>query len=282
MSLARWSLAGVVAIAGLLAPAQGASAAERQPRVLRVCADPNNLPFSNDRGQGFDNAIAAIVARELHARLEYTWWAQRRGFIRNTLKAGSCDLVLGLPQGFGQALTTAPYYRSSYVFVTRRDRHLALGSFDDAALRRLRIGVQLIGDDYSNTPPAHALSSRGIVDNVRGFPLYGDYRKSSPPARILEALARNDIDVAIVWGPLAGYFASREQVPLVLAPVPPAQDGGVLPMVYAISAGVRHGDETLKAEVEAALQRRRADVQRVLRRFGVPLVRTPETAEVSK
>ena len=133
----------------------GAQAAQPPPawrqHVLKVCADPNNLPFSNERGEGFENKIAEVVAKELGARVEYTWWAQRRGFFRNTLRSGACDLVVGVPSSFELALTTAPYYRSTYVFVTRRSRALKIDSFDDPVLRRLKIGVQIVGDDGANT-----------------------------------------------------------------------------------------------------------------------------------
>src|SRR5581483_8068662 len=142
-------------------------------RKLRVCADPNNLPFSNQRLEGFENKIAGLLARDLNAEVEYTWWAQRRGFIRNTLKARACDVVMGVPSGFEMAQTTAPYYRSTYVFVYRQDSGLKVGSFDDPVLHKVKIGVQVIGDDGANAPPAHALSNRGIVGNVRGYTVYG-------------------------------------------------------------------------------------------------------------
>src|SRR6185369_8390665 len=122
---------------------------------LRVCADPNNLPFSNEKQEGFENRIAALVARELGMKVEYTWWAQRRGFLRHTLNAQRCDVVMGTPAHMEMLLPTRPYYRSTYAFVSRTDRHLALHSFDDKALRSLKIGVQLVGDDYTNTPPSH-------------------------------------------------------------------------------------------------------------------------------
>src|SRR4051794_33932587 len=174
---------------------------ERPPqakkRVLRISADPNNLPFTNERREGFENKIAELLAADLGAELRYAWRAQRRGFFRQALKEGECDLVLGVPAGFDMALTTAPYYRSTYVFVTRRDRGLAVRSLDDPALKRLRVGVQIIGDDGTNTPPAHALARRGVIDNVQGFTVYGDYREDSPPARIIDAVARGEVDVAV-------------------------------------------------------------------------------------
>lgn len=256
---------------------QGSAAS---PRLLRVCADPNNLPFSNAKREGFENRIADILGQELGAKVEYTWWAQRRGFIRNTLKAGKCDLVMGLPAHFDLALTTKPYYRSSYVFVTRRDRHLNIRSFDDPQLRKLEIGVQLIGDDYNNTPPAHALARRHIVDNVKGYLVYGDYRDAVPTAQILDALVKGDIDVAVVWGPLAGYYAQKSGVPLALRPVLPHVDQSWLPMEYAISLGVRHGDRKLRDEIDAAMARRQADIQKLLHDYGVPLVTPNQTAEV--
>src|SRR4051812_33001916 len=161
------------------------SAADPAPsrRVLRIAADPNNLPFSNERREGFENKIADLLAQELVAEIEYTWHAQRRGFFRETLKDGNCDLVLGVPNHFERALTTQPYYRSSYVFVFRTDSGLSLQSLDDPALRGLRIGVQLVGNDGADTPPAHALARRGIITNMVGFTLYGNYRDPNPPAR---------------------------------------------------------------------------------------------------
>lgn len=240
--------------------------------TLRICADPNNLPFSNDRGEGFENRIAKVLASELGMKVDYTWWAQRRGFVRNTLRANKCDLILGVPSSFELALATRPYYRSSYVFVTRADRKLDIRSFDDPRLRELRIGVQLIGDDGANAPPAHALSNRGIVQNVKGYTVYGDYNDRAPQKRIIDAVARGEIDVAAVWGPTAGYFAKKSSVPLTVTPVTPQIDVPFLPFVYDIAMGVRRGDEALKARVEQVLEKRRADIDRILREYGVPRV----------
>jgi mxaJ protein len=241
-------------------------------RTLRVCADPNNLPFSNEREQGFENEIAGMVAREMGARLQYTWWAQRRGFIRNTLRAGKCDVVMGIPSSFELALATRPYYRSSYVFVYRKDGGLDVRSFDDAALRRLRVGVQMIGDDGANSPPAHALARRGVLANVRGYSVYGDYTEANPPARIVDAVAAGEIDVAVVWGPLAGYFARREPVPLAIVPVSPQVDLPFLPFVFDISMGVRREETALRDELDAILERRRPEIDAILDRYGVPRV----------
>jgi mxaJ protein len=245
---------------------------QRPPGVLRVCADPNNLPFSNERGEGFENKIAELLARDLNERVEYTWWAQRRGFFRNTLKSGVCDVVIGVPSGFEMALTTKPYYRSTYVFLYRKDRGLNVNSLDDPILKTVRIGVQMIGDDFSNAPPAHALSRRNIVQNVRGYTLYGDYSQHDPPARIVDAVAKGDIDLAIVWGPLAGYFAKQSRVPLEVVPVSPQIDQPFLPFVFDISMGVRRGDQDLKDQVEQVMEKRHAEIDRILDDYRVPRV----------
>jgi mxaJ protein len=245
----------------------------RETHVLRVCADPNNMPFSNERGEGFENKVVETVAKDLGARVEYTWWAQRRGFFRSTLKAGLCDLVAGVPSGFEMAQTTSPYYRSTYVFVYRRDKGVDVHSFDDPQLRTLKIGVQMIGDDFANTPPAHALTNRHIT-NVRGYMVYGDYSKPSPAANIIEAVERGEVDVAVVWGPLAGYFA-RRRAGLEVVPVSPQIDLPFLPFVYDISMGVRRGDNAFRDEIEGAIERHRADIERILDEYGVPRVAPP-------
>ena len=239
-------------------------------RELRVCSDPNNLPFSDGKEQGFENRIAEVVARDLHAKLTYAWSAQRRGFVRNTLNQNQCDVLMGVPSSFERARTTIPYYRSTYVFVTRRDRHLRIISFDDPALRRLRIGVQMVGDDFTNTPPAHALSKRHIISNVRGYSVYGDYRQPNPPARVIDAVANGDVDVAVAWGPLAGYFAQHEPAALEITPVSPQIDLPFLPFVFDISMGVRRGDDALREELNGVIARRKAEIDRILDQYGVP------------
>jgi mxaJ protein len=249
-----------------------AFAATGEARELRVCADPNNMPFSNEARQGFENRIVELVAKELHATVRYEWWAQRRGNVRETLKAGKCDVIPGIGSSIEMLATTHPYYRSAYVFVTRAKRHLDLSGFDDERLHTLTIGVQMIGDDFSNTPPAHALARRGIVQNVRGFMVYGDYAQDAPPRAIIDAVAKGDLDVAIVWGPLAGYFADKAAEPLALEPVAPLVDASLLPMTFNISMGVRKEDRELRAELDAALERRKKEIEAILHDYGVPLL----------
>jgi mxaJ protein len=241
--------------------------------MLRVCADPNNLPYSNDRLGGFENRLAELVARDLGLDgVRYTWWAQRRGFLRNTLNVAACDVVMGLPTNTDAALTTRPYYQSSYAFVTRADRHLAPVSLDDPQLRHMRIGVQLVGDDGANSPPAHALSRRGIVRNVVGYSVYGDYTKDSPASPIVSAVASGDLDMAIVWGPLAGYFASVAAVPLVVKPVPNRDDPTSLPFSFAISMAVRRSDRALRNRLDRVIVNRRNQIDGLLARYHVPRV----------
>jgi quinoprotein dehydrogenase-associated probable ABC transporter substrate-binding protein len=241
--------------------------------TLRVCADPNNLPFSNVKQEGFENRIAELLGRELNKPVEYVWWAQRRGFIRNTLNAGACDVVVGTAAGTELLATTRPYYRSTYVFVSRRDRHARIRSFDDPALKHMKIGVQLIGDDMANTPPAHALSNRGIT-NLVGFTVYGDYRQPNPAARIMDAVVRRDVDIAVVWGPLAGYFARHSRTPLDIVPVSPQLDLPYLPFVFDIAMGVRRKDTALRAQIDQIIERRKPAIDSILVSYGVPLVAT--------
>jgi mxaJ protein len=268
----RSTLTGTLLVALTLLSSAG------QARELKVCADPNNLPFSNRQQQGFENKLATLIAGELHAQLTYVWWAQRRGNVRETLKAGRCDLIPGVASNLEMLATTRPYYRSTYVFVTRASDRLELSGFDDPRLRTLTVGVQMIGDDFSNTPPAHALARRGVVDNVRGYMLYGDYAQSSPARTIVDDVAGGQLDVAVVWGPLAGYFSRQRRPELHLQPVSPLIDGPMLPMVFDISMGVREHDRALRRELNEVLTRRAPQIRALLDEYSVPVVTTDQVA----
>jgi mxaJ protein len=266
-----WSLAVCCAMA--IAPAAFAQRDARVPAAVtafRVCADPNNLPFSNEKGEGFENRIAERLASDLGLPLQYTWKPQRRGFVRTTLNAGECDVIMGVPNSYDMVQTSRPYYHSTYVFVYRRDRGYHITSLADSALRRLKIGIHVIGDDYHNTPPAQALAARGIIDNVQGYTIYGDYSRPNPPARLIDAVARGDVDVAIVWGPLAGYFVPREPVPLAIVPVPASSDISGEKWTFAISMGVRHRDSGLAQLLDQLLDREQPSIDSILSEFGVP------------
>jgi mxaJ protein len=249
------------------------SLAHADPAPLRVCADPNNWPLSKEDGSGFENEIASLVAADLGRPLAYTWWAQRRGYVRNTLKAGLCDVVIGVPaHHYEMVVRTRPYYRSTYVVVTRADRHLDIDALDDPRLRALRIGVHLIGDDGNNVPPAHVLAEFGIVDNVVGYPIYGDYRQDAPPRRLVDAVGAGDVDVAFVWGPLAGPAARASAVPLQVQPLADPDRYAPLTMSFEIAMGVRRDDLALRRQLQAVIDRRHADIEAILRRRGVPLL----------
>jgi mxaJ protein len=272
-NLASTSVALVAAtFATAFADVTAAAPAALQERKLVVCADPNNLPFSNRAGQGFENKLAKLLADDMGANLSYVWWAQRRGFARNTLNEGACDVWLGVASGVDRVATTRPYYRSTYVFVTRADKSLKGLTLDDPRLRALKIGVQMVGNDAMNTPPAHSLARRGLIDNVRGYMLYGDYEKPNPPAAIVAAVARGEVDVALVWGPLAGYFASLSAVALRIEPVTPTLDDSQWPMVYDISMGVRRDNLQLREQIESILSKEKPRVDALLSAYHVPQI----------
>jgi mxaJ protein len=248
----------------LLTASALAAAADAGHR-LRVCADPDNLPFSNDRFEGFENKIAQLVADDLHASLQYTWLPMSAASISQTLNAGKCDLIIGAPAGWGPVLTTKPYYASTYVFVYPRNKHPGLNSFDDPALRKLKIGLPLISGGGSNPPPAYALARRGLAGNVIGFPLV-------PPDKIVEAVASGEVDAAVVWGPLGGYFAKQQRIGLAVTPVSVGDDDSSLRFTYEISMGVKRENTAFKEELEHVLERRQKEIRKVLENYGVPVV----------
>jgi mxaJ protein len=242
--------------------------------ALRICADPNNMPFSNESEDGFENRLARLVGTALGQNISYVWSAQHRGFIRRTLKAGDCDILVGVPALLDMVETTRPYYASSYVFVSRTDRHLDITSIRDPQLHSLRIGVQLVGDNGFNTPPAHAIAAQGITANVTGYTLYGDYGVANPPAAIISAVANGDIDIAAVWGPLAGYFAKHSDIALTVTPIENTDEFAPVTFRFDIAMGVRKGDHALRNQLDAFIAHGQPAITEILRSFGVPLVST--------
>jgi mxaJ protein len=234
--------------------------------VLRVCADPDNAPFSTRDGSGFENRIASLMADALGAELRSYWWPQRRGFVRNTLDAGVCDVVMGVPAHSEAVLTTPPYYRAGYMFAYRADRVSALTSYDDPRLRTLRIGVPLVGNDMAATPPGNALAHRGIADNVIGYVPLGTVPVGQ---RMIEALGEGTIDVALVWAPQAGYFAHRE--PFEVKLVPAIDTRAREAQAFDMAVGVRRGDTALRETLTRTLERIRPQIEAVLREYDVPV-----------
>lgn len=264
----------------LFLAAAGASLAMLQAADLRVCADPNNLPFSNRQQQGFDNQIAKLIAADLGNGLAYVWAPERgASFVRKTLLAKRCDVLMGIPSAYPDALASKPYYRSTYVFLWRRDRNLQVRSLNDPALQGLRIGVHVVSDDASNLPPAQALANRGLFRNMVAYSIYGDLSKPNPPAALIDAVARGRVDLAIAWGPLAGYFAQRAGTPIAIVPVSPQVDQPFLPFTFSISIGVRPMDIDLLRAINRALERHRNEIHEILQSYGVPLLEADLRAE---
>ena len=235
-----------------------------QAPALRVCGDPENLPFSNERLEGFENRIAAVVAAELGATPVYAWWPHQRGLVRNTIDAGTCDVIFGVPEGLDFVLWTKPYYRSSYVMAYRGDRGYDFRSLDAPELQQLRIGVHV------NTPPEESLARRGLLDNISTYSLFFDPRGDRDrPRKLLDDLVAGTVDVAVAWGPLAGWAARTSDAPLELVPL---EDEPGVPLSFDISMGVAKGNEELKGRLEAAIDRRRAEIVAILEEYGVPVV----------
>jgi quinoprotein dehydrogenase-associated probable ABC transporter substrate-binding protein len=235
--------------------------------TLRVCADPNNLPFSNQAGQGLENKLAQIIAHDLSAKLKYVWYSERKNFLKNSLNANLCDAVLGVPVDMNDALLTRPYYRSTYVMVTQADRALKFESLYDPGLKDLRIGLHIVEDDYS--PPGHLLAAQGLSGQIVGYSLYGAYGETNPPARLIEAVAKGEVDLAIAWGPVAEYFAKRTAVRLAIQPVSPSRFQ-MIPFSYSIGVAVRKGDVTLQSAIQKVLDNECQRIRTLVKEYAFP------------
>jgi mxaJ protein len=236
-----------------------------QAKELRVCGDPNNLPFSNEKLEGIENKIADVIARDLGMTVAYTWWPHQRGLVKRVLNTGRCDVMLGIPKGYDPVLWSKPYYRTGYVLAYRKDRGLKVRSLDDPLLKKLKIGVQI------NTPPHDALGQRGIVgDNVVGYQLMFDsnFHAEDYPGKLVEDLIAGDLDVALVWGPIAGYFVKKRAAAVEMIPL----EGEGTRFAFDISMGVRKDDPTLRARLDEALARRQGEIRAILDDYGVPLL----------
>ncbi len=269
---------------GWAAP-QHTRAAHPTTKILRVCADPDNLPYSNRAGEGFENHLAQMIAHALDARVQYVWSSDRRHFLQRTLEAWRCEVVMGVPTDSIRVLTTQPYYRSSYALVYRKNAGYTLRSLDDPRLRRLRIGVRSVGDDFNDLPAGTVLAHRGIVSNVVTYNVFSkqgrfsDQVHMNSPAQLIDAVAAGDVDVAIEWGPQAGYFAQHQPVDLVVDPI--RDQDTIVPFQFSISLGVRRTDQKLQKMLNAVLQRKRADINALLARYHVPLLALPVASEQS-
>lgn len=232
--------------------------------VLKVCADPNNLPFSDQQKEGFENRIAERIAAALGAKVEYTWFPQIIGFVRNTLQAHRCDLVIGTVAGDDSMQTTNPYYFTTYVMLYRSDKGLGVKSLQDPQLARLRLGV------VSATPPSDLLVRHGLMANAKPYPLTVDTRVELPTHQMVEDLMAGKIDVGLLWGPIAGYYRAHDKLPLTLVPL--ADEPGAAPMKYHIAMGVRPGEPEWRRRVDALIGKEQPQISAILRDYGVPLL----------
>jgi quinoprotein dehydrogenase-associated probable ABC transporter substrate-binding protein len=274
----QWTLplpARVPALTGLALftlalPAAAQRPAPLEPGKIRVCADPDNMPSSNDRLEGYENKLAALIAKDLNSKLEYVWYPTRRGYFR-ILNGMYCDLAVEVPAGLDMAGATKPYFRSGYVFVTRKGSGLEdISTLADPRLKKLKIGVNIYTSDAENSPPAMALSQYGVVGNLTGYSTFFD--ENNRPEDIVNAVEKKEVDLAIAWGPLAGYYAKQSTVPLVLTPLPARDSLSDFPFQYNIGIAVRRKDKEFKDSLEAVLTRRQPEVQAILKEYAVPLL----------
>ena len=240
--------------------------------TLRVCADPDNLPFSNQQQEGFENKIAQVLAKDMHATLEYTWLKQRQSFIRQTLGADRCDVVIGVPRNYDRVLTTLPYYRSSYVLVFKTKRKFAIKSYDDPMLRELKVGLHAMGNDGANSPPASIMGRHDLAKNIVGFSMWGDSSIKNPQGQVIDAVAEGKVDLAIVWGPFGGYFAKKYGHELTVTPAPSDPGMPSMQFAYDISMGVRKGEIKLVEKLESSILRNRHAINKILSTYHIPLI----------
>jgi quinoprotein dehydrogenase-associated probable ABC transporter substrate-binding protein len=257
-----WLAVALLAFAGAAHATDQPEAVDRS--ALRVCSDPGNMPFSDVKGEGFENKIAELLAGKLGVKVKYTWFPQATGFLRNTLRARRCDLVVGLVSGAELALSTNPYYRSTYVIVTRKADAITADRLDDAALKALRIGL------IAGTPPAGVAARNGLMGHARPYDLMVDTRYDSPSHRMIEDLAAGQIDAALLWGPLAGYFAAQHGDQLTVTPL--LHEAKNARMDYYIAMGVRPGEHRWKGDIDKLLAENKDAIQAILRGYHVPML----------
>ena len=246
-------------------PAVGDTIELVDPHVFRACADPRDLPFSNEAGEGFENKLAELFAKKLGKSVGYAFYPGATGFIRNTLNAHRCDVVLGIPQGDDMVLPTNPYYRTAYVAAYRKGGPLdGLDTLGDPRLRNAKIGI------IAGTPPATYLAMLGLLGHIKSYALVVDTRYDSPTAQMMQDLDKGDIDVALIWGPLGGYYALKAKNPTAIVPL--VKEHGGPRLAYRIAMGVRHSDQNWKRTLNKTISENQADIDAILRSFGVPLL----------
>jgi len=274
-ALHRWLLVPLLAIIATLIDRESARAQAPEgtdlsielvdPKVLRVCADPRNLPFSNEKGEGFENKLAELFAEKLQKKLDYMFFPQATGFVRMTLGAHRCDVIMGFPQGDELVQGTNPYYRTAYALVARPGSGLEeVASLGDERLKGKHLGI------VAGTPPATNMAVNGLMTNARPYPLMIDTRIDSSAAAMIKDLMAGEIDAGVLWGPMAGYYARQVNPPLHVTPLVKETSGPRL--AYRIGMGVRPADQNWKRQLNRLIQENQPAINKILLDFGVPLL----------
>jgi quinoprotein dehydrogenase-associated probable ABC transporter substrate-binding protein len=235
------------------------------PKVLRVCADPRNLPFSNEKGEGFENKLAEFFAAKLQKKLDYVYFPQATGFVRVTLGAHRCDVIMGFPQGDDLVQGTNPYYRAAYALISKQGSGLEdIDTLEDARLKGKHIGV------VAGTPPGTNMAANGLMANAKPYPLMIDTRVDSSAEAMINDLNKGDIDAGILWGPMAGFYAKKANPPLHVTPLVKEKTGPQL--VFRIGMGVRRADQNWKRQLNRLIQENQPAINKILLDYGVPLL----------
>jgi quinoprotein dehydrogenase-associated probable ABC transporter substrate-binding protein len=235
------------------------------PDVFRACGDPRNLPFSNDKGEGFENKLAELFAAKLGKKLSYTYFPQATGFVRMTLGSYRCDVILGFPQGDDQAQITVPYYRTTYALISKPGSGLEdVTTIDDPRLKGKRIGV------VAKTPPSTNMAINGLLGQAKSYPLFIDTRADSSALAMIDDVVRGDIDCGILWGPMAGYFAKQVNPPLVVVPLLKETTGPQ--MTFRIGMAVRPADQEWKRTLNRLISENQAEINKLLISYNIPIL----------
>jgi len=235
------------------------------PKVLRVCADPRNLPFSNEKGEGFENRLAEMFAEKLQKKLDYMYFPQASGFVKMTLGAHRCDVIMGFPQGDDLVQGTNPYYRTAYALIAKQGSGLEeVTTLEDARLKGKRIGI------VAGTPPATNMAVNGLMSNAKPYPLMIDTRVDSSAEAMVGDLGKGEIDAGILWGPMAGFYAKKSNPPLHVTPLVKETTGPRL--AFRIGMGVRPADQNWKRLLNRLIQENQPAINKILLDFGVPLL----------
>jgi quinoprotein dehydrogenase-associated probable ABC transporter substrate-binding protein len=245
------------------------------PNVFRACGDPRNMPFSNEKGEGFENKLAELFAAKLGKKLSYTYFPQATGFVRMTLGSFRCDVIMGFPQGDDQAQVTIPYYRTTYAFIFKPGTGLdGVTTIDDAKLKDKRIGI------VARTPPSTIMAVDGLLAHAKSYPLFIDTRADSSAQAMIDDLKKGDIDIGILWGPMAGYYAKQSDPPLTVVPLLKETVG--TPLMFRIGMAVRPSDQEWKRTLNRLIMENQDEINKLLISYNIPILdesNAPITAE---